>query len=175
MRNPVNGLTPPKAGVADWPPGGATRAARGAPEPSEAFAGILDSHQARTATAEGHDKSPEVKGRDRRDERRDDGPQAGERAERRSNAEWARERRAADGVERERPAKQQGDEDCAQPETPVATDPATAPAEGETAPVVPGEPVVQPVVDPAALLVVSGEVETATATPVEGQGQVSPT
>jgi hypothetical protein len=174
MRNPVNGLTPPKAGVTDWPPGGATRAARGAPEPSEAFAGILDSHQARTATAEGHDKSPEVKGRGRRD----DGPQASERAERRSNADWARERRAADGTERERPVKQQEGGESSPAETP-RTDQAPADVV-EVDPIAPDAPVVPPVVDsaaPAALAVVPvpvAEVQPAVAVaPAPPQPQVN--
>src|SRR4051794_19834143 len=97
----VNGLTP-KTGVTDWPPGPPPRAARGAPEPSEPFAGILDAHQARTAPAEGQDRSSRTSEHHRRD---DDGPVANDRAESRSNARWARDRRDADGVERERPAK----------------------------------------------------------------------
>jgi flagellar hook-length control protein FliK len=52
----TNGLTSPKA--AEGPRGPAPDAARGAPPPSDAFAGILgDAQQARTATAEG--QSPE--------------------------------------------------------------------------------------------------------------------
>src|SRR4051812_42132808 len=51
----TNGLTSPKA--TDRPPGPTPQAARGAPPPSDAFAGMLDAHQARTAIAEGH--SPE--------------------------------------------------------------------------------------------------------------------
>jgi flagellar hook-length control protein FliK len=54
----TNGLTSPRA--ADRPPGPAPQAARGAPPPSDAFAGMLDAHQARTATAEGqHSESPD--------------------------------------------------------------------------------------------------------------------
>src|SRR3954454_14516757 len=52
----TNGLSSPRA--AQGPPGPAPEAARGAPPPSDAFAGILgDAQQARTATAEG--QSPE--------------------------------------------------------------------------------------------------------------------
>ena len=57
----MNGLTSPKTGAADWPPGPRPRAARGAPEPSDAFAGMLNAQQARTATAEGQEKSPEAR------------------------------------------------------------------------------------------------------------------
>ena len=53
----TNGLTSPKA--TDRPPGHTPQAARGAPPPSDAFAGMLDAHQARTAIAEGHSESPE--------------------------------------------------------------------------------------------------------------------
>src|SRR4051812_49725566 len=48
----TNGLTSPKA--TDRPPGPTPQAARGAPPPRDAFAGMLDAHQARTAIAEGH-------------------------------------------------------------------------------------------------------------------------
>jgi flagellar hook-length control protein FliK len=51
----TNGLSSPKA--TDRPPGPTPEAARGAPPPSDAFAGMLDAQQARTATAEG--QSPE--------------------------------------------------------------------------------------------------------------------
>src|SRR4051794_24894666 len=95
----VNGLTPPKSGAAEWPPGPTPRASRGAPEPSDAFAGILDSHQARTATAEGQDRSPKTEGRNRRD---DDG-------------RVAVERREADGAERERPVQHHEDDAQAKP------------------------------------------------------------
>src|SRR5436853_6866833 len=48
----TNGLISPKP--AEGPPGPQPDAARGAPPPSDAFAGILDdAQQARTATAEG--------------------------------------------------------------------------------------------------------------------------
>src|SRR4051794_603517 len=47
----TNGLTSPRA--AERPPGPTPQAARGAPPPSDAFAGMLDAHQARTAIAEG--------------------------------------------------------------------------------------------------------------------------
>jgi hypothetical protein len=48
----TNGLSSPKA--AEGPRAPAPEAARGAPPPSDAFAGILgDAQQARTATAEG--------------------------------------------------------------------------------------------------------------------------
>ena len=149
----MNGLTSPKAGVADWPPGPAPRAARGAPQPSDAFAGILDSQQARTATAEGHERSPKATGRDRRES----GPVANERAEARSNAEWARERRAADGVERERPVQHHGD-DTQAPLTPPAEGSTPAdvdvPAEGPEQPAVAADaqPVQEPVVVPVAVL-----------------------
>src|SRR3954451_16065990 len=53
----TNGLSSPKA--TDRPPGPTPQAARGAPPPSDAFAGMLDAHQARTAIAEGHNESPE--------------------------------------------------------------------------------------------------------------------
>src|SRR3954471_8066989 len=53
----TNGLSSPKA--TDRPPGPTPQAARGAPPPSDAFAGMLDAHQARTAIAEGHSESPE--------------------------------------------------------------------------------------------------------------------
>jgi flagellar hook-length control protein FliK len=53
----TNGLTSPKA--TDRPPGPTPQAARGAPPPSDAFAGMLDAHQARTAIAEGQSESPE--------------------------------------------------------------------------------------------------------------------
>jgi flagellar hook-length control protein FliK len=53
----TNGLTSPKA--TDRPPGPTPQAARGAPPPSDAFAGMLDAHQARTAIAEGHTERPE--------------------------------------------------------------------------------------------------------------------
>ena len=59
----MNGLTPSKTGVTDWPPGPPPRAARGTPQPSDAFAGMLDAHQARTATAEGPKRSSEAKER----------------------------------------------------------------------------------------------------------------
>jgi flagellar hook-length control protein FliK len=52
----TNGLSSPKA--TDRPPGPTSQAARGAPPPSDAFAGILDAHQARTAIAEGQSESP---------------------------------------------------------------------------------------------------------------------
>src|SRR3954454_17530340 len=55
----TNGLTSPKA--TDRPSGPTPQAARGAPPPSDAFAGMLDAHQARTAIAEGH--SPEKQAR----------------------------------------------------------------------------------------------------------------
>src|SRR3954471_23407793 len=55
----TNGLTSPKA--TDRPPGHTPQAARGAPPPSDAFAGMLDAHQARTAIAEGQSESPEHK------------------------------------------------------------------------------------------------------------------
>jgi flagellar hook-length control protein FliK len=59
----TNGLSPSRAGAADWPPGPAQQAARGAPPPSDAFAGILDAQQARTAIAEGQTPSePERSG-----------------------------------------------------------------------------------------------------------------
>src|SRR4051794_38888908 len=53
----TNGLTSPKA--TDRPPGPTPQAARGAPPPSDAFAGMLDAHQARTAIAEGQSQKPE--------------------------------------------------------------------------------------------------------------------
>src|SRR3954447_14620820 len=53
----TNGLTSPKA--TDRPPGPTPQAARGAPPPSDAFAGMLDAHQARTAIAEGQSEGPE--------------------------------------------------------------------------------------------------------------------
>src|SRR3954471_3871643 len=53
----TNGLSSPKA--TDRPPGPTPQAARGAPPPSDAFAGMLDAHQARTAIAEGHTERPE--------------------------------------------------------------------------------------------------------------------
>src|SRR3954454_16885331 len=53
----TNGLSSPKA--TDRPPGPTPQAARGEPPPSDAFAGMLDAHQARTAIAEGHSESPE--------------------------------------------------------------------------------------------------------------------
>jgi Meckel syndrome type 1 protein len=53
----TNGLKTPQATA--WPPGPPPRAAREAPPQSDAFAGMLDAQQARTATAEGHKKSPE--------------------------------------------------------------------------------------------------------------------
>jgi flagellar hook-length control protein FliK len=121
----VNGLTPPKSGAAEWPSGTAPRASRGAPPPSEPFAGILDSHQARTANAEGQDRSPRTKGQNPR--RDNDGPTANERAEARSNARWARERREADGIEREHPVQHHGDV-APQPEADPATTPADLPA-----------------------------------------------
>ena len=124
----MNGLTPPKSGATEWPTGPGPRASRGAPEPSDAFAGILDSHQARTATAEGQDRSPKTTGRDRHD----DGPVANERAEARSNAEWARERREADGVERDHAAQHDGKDVTATPAD-SAEAPATPVADGEPA------------------------------------------
>ncbi len=52
----TNGTTPRTSG-ADWPPGlSKPPAPRGAPEQSDAFAGMLDQHQARTAIAEGHQR-----------------------------------------------------------------------------------------------------------------------
>src|SRR4051812_47776563 len=54
----TNGLSSPKAAQGPRAPEAAPEAARGAPPPSDAFAGILgDAQQARTATAEG--QSPE--------------------------------------------------------------------------------------------------------------------
>ena len=54
----TNGLTSPKAAQGPRTPEAAPEAARGAPPPSDAFAGILgDAQQARTASAEG--QSPE--------------------------------------------------------------------------------------------------------------------
>src|SRR4051812_33839774 len=58
----TNGLNPPKA--THRPPGPTPQAARGAPPPSDAFAGMLDAHQARTAIAEGRSESPERPARD---------------------------------------------------------------------------------------------------------------
>src|SRR3954447_10999917 len=58
----TNGLSSPKA--TDRPPGPTPQAARGAPPPSDAFAGMLDAHQARTAIAEGRSESPERPARD---------------------------------------------------------------------------------------------------------------
>ena len=55
----TNGLSSPKA--TERPPGPMPQAARGAPPPSDAFAGMLDAHQARTAIAEGHSRSPETR------------------------------------------------------------------------------------------------------------------
>jgi flagellar hook-length control protein FliK len=110
----VNGLTSPKAGASDWPPGGIPRAARKAPEARDPFAGILDTHQARTATAEGQDRSPSTRGYDNREDR----AAASDRADR-SNARLARERN--DGAERERSV--QHHEDDARP---VADKPADA-------------------------------------------------
>src|SRR4051794_36381874 len=100
-------LSPHKAGAADWPPGTNPPAPRGAPDTSDAFAGLLDIQQARTATAEGQSRSPERSDSRRdhdHDRNRDDdrGPVANDRAEVRSNAAWAADRREADGVTRER-------------------------------------------------------------------------
>jgi flagellar hook-length control protein FliK len=168
----VNGLTPPKAGVTDWPPGHTSRAARGAPEPSEAFAGILDATQARTATAEGQDRSS----RTRSNSRREEGPNASERAEARSNAEWARERRAADGVERDRPVQHHGDD------APAPADAGSAQDAGEAQQLAAetGAPVEAPaaaaVVVPTALLVEAPAAAPAVASvsaPVQAQAVVA--
>lgn len=163
----MNGLTPPKSGAAEWPPGPTPRPSRGAPEPSDNFAGILDSHQARTANAEGQNRSPKTEGRNRRD---NDGPVANDRAEARSNARWARERREADGVERERPVQHHEDDPQAKPANPgdavVAPNPV---ADGQR--VVPQEQPVQPV-QPAAASVVTAEAVVAPQVPaVETQTQ----
>jgi flagellar hook-length control protein FliK len=107
----VNGLTPPKSGAAEWPPGPTPRASRGAPEPSDAFAGILNSQKARTATAEGQDRSPKTEGRNRRD---DDGPVVNDRAQ---------DRREADDVDTKRPVQHHEDDVQAKP-----ADSADAPA-----------------------------------------------
>src|SRR3954452_12748673 len=57
----TNGLTSPKA--AEGPRAPAPDAARGAPPPSDAFAGILgDAQQARTATAEGQSQEKPTAG-----------------------------------------------------------------------------------------------------------------
>src|SRR5436305_1458728 len=59
----TNGLISPKP--AQGPPGPPPEAARGAPPPSEAFAGILDdAQQARTATAEGQSPDKPTTGDD---------------------------------------------------------------------------------------------------------------
>jgi len=106
-------LSPHKAGAADWPPGPNPPAPRGAPDQSDAFAGLLDIQQARTATAEGQNRSadrsraPRDRDSDRnRDE--DRGPVANDRAEARSNAAWAADRREADGVTRGQTAAGRG-------------------------------------------------------------------
>ena len=165
----MNGLTPPKAGVTDWPPGATTRAARGAPEPSEPFAGILDATQARTATAEGQERSSRSRSRDRRE----DGPNGSERAQARSNAEWARERRAADGVERERPVQQGRDAAPAPVEAKHPQDSASPVDQAQQPAPTAGEPVEVPtaeaVVVPSALLV-----EAPAATPVTVAAETSP-
>src|SRR3954469_19244750 len=60
----TNGLTSPKP--AQGPPGPQPEAARGAPPPSDAFAGILDdAQQARTAAAEGQSPDKPTAGDDR--------------------------------------------------------------------------------------------------------------
>ena len=51
-------LSPQKTGAADWPPGPQQQPAREAPDPSDAFAGMLDIQTARTATAEGQTEEP---------------------------------------------------------------------------------------------------------------------
>jgi flagellar hook-length control protein FliK len=150
----VNGLTPPKSGAAEWPPGPTPRASRGAPDPSDSFAGILNS-QARTATAEGQDRSPKVKG----DKRRDDDVTAAERAERK--AARRAERREADGAKDQRRVQHHADKDQAQPANSV---------EQPAAPVAVADPVV-PQVDvaqlpvPAAPVVTPVAVETAPVAP----------
>lgn len=127
----MNGLTPSKTtGVADWPTGAPQRAARGAPQPSEPFAGILDAHQARTAPAEGQTRNAKAREHDARDE----GPVANDRAEARSNAQWARDRRAADGIERERPQHKQAADDDAPPTPDPDPAPAAQPVDGTTPP-----------------------------------------
>jgi flagellar hook-length control protein FliK len=156
----VNGLTPPKSGATEWPPGPSPRASRGAPEPRDAFAGILDSHQARTATAEGQDRSPKVKG----DDRHEDGTAANDRAEARPERE-----RSDKSVKCERPVQHHEDDaqtaakpavepDAAAVATPVADGQASSP-QGDAAdqqPAPTGQPVQQPAAEqvtvPTALL-----------------------
>src|SRR3954471_6563036 len=55
----TNGLSSPRA--TDRPPGPTPQAARGAPPPRDAFAGMLDAHQARTAIAEGQEAKKPVR------------------------------------------------------------------------------------------------------------------
>ncbi len=74
----MNGLTPPKSRAMEWSPGQTARPPREAPAPSDAFAGILDTHQARTATAEGPEKNQKAEGSPQKAER---SPQPADRAD----------------------------------------------------------------------------------------------
>lgn len=172
----TNGLTSPRA--TDRPPGPTPQAARGAPPPSDAFAGMLDAHQARTAIAEGQEAEKPTNGPapKSKSECRDD----------QASADTAANAPSEDAVKPEEAVKPEDAEALAATvlaslapvatapveATPVATAPVEAPAAGTAVPAVTA-PVVQvdatavvaePVVDAAPVVPTAPVNASATAT-----------
>lgn len=151
----TNGLTSPRA--AERPPGPTPQAARGAPPPSDAFAGMLDAHQARTAIAEGH--SPEKAERHAAHEAAREAGQKPEAAQKPAGDENQAPHDPA--VAGEQPQQQPSDSDATKPvdATTLAATVLAALVPVATAPVAEAKPV-------AAAVATATPGETATAVPV---------